>query len=59
MMKRVMYNPITDDVYVGIITVLNYEIQTKICAAAVLHYLRSHAGCKVIMDLALKVGLSK
>ena len=54
-----MYNPITDDVYVGIITVLDYEMQMRTCVADVLHELRGHAGCKVIVDLALKVGLSK
>ena len=59
MMKRVMYNSITDDVYVGIITVLDYEMQMRTCVADVLYELRGHAGCKVIMDLALKVGLSR
>jgi hypothetical protein len=58
-MEQVMYNPITDDDYIGIITILDYEARMRKCMTDALNYIHGQTGCKVIVDLALKVGLSK
>lgn len=58
-MKSVVYNEIMDNRYIGIITVLDYEISLKKYLSGFVVNTRNKKGCKVIIDLGLKVGLNE
>ena len=58
-MKQFIYNPIWDDIYIGIITILDYEIPTHECLSHISLSIKGNSTKKVIVDLALKVGLTK
>lgn len=55
-MEKVVYNPIMDKNYIGIVTVLNYETSVRKCLSSVLVGTQNRMERKVIVDLALKVG---
>lgn len=58
-MEKVVYNPIVDKNYIGILTVLDYETSTRKCLSSILVDTQNRIERKVIVDLALKVGVNK
>ena len=58
-MEKVIYNPITDKKYIGIITILDYETSVRKCLSSVLVDTQNRIERKVIVDLALKGGLNE
>ena len=53
-MEKVVYNPIMDKNYIGIVTVLDYETSVRKCLSSVLVGTQNRIERKVIVDLALK-----
>lgn len=58
-MSEVTYNQITDKDYIGIVTILDYETSVRKCLSNILICTKNRIERKVIVDLALKVGISK
>ena len=58
-MEKVVYNPIMDKNYIGILTVLDYETSTRKFLSSILMDTQNRTERKVIVDLALKVGVNK
>ena len=58
-MEKVVYNQIIDKNYIGIVTVLDYETSVRKCLSSVLVGTQNRMERKVIVDLALKVGVNK
>lgn len=58
-MEKAIYNQITDKDYLGVITVLDYETSVRKCLSNMLVCTQNRAERKVIVDLALKVGMNK
>ncbi len=58
-METVVYNPIVDKNYIGIVTVFDYEISVRKCLSRVLVATKNRTQRKVIVDLALKVGVNE
>ena len=58
-MEKIMYNQITDTNYIGVVTVLDYETSMRKCLSTVLVATQNRAERKIIVDLALKVGLNE
>ena len=57
-MEKVVYNPIMDKNYIGIVTVLDYETSIRKCLSSTLVCTQSRMERKVIVDLALRVGVA-
>ena len=60
-MEKAVYNPIMDKTsnYIGVITVLDYETSVRKCLSSILMDTQNRIERKVIVDLALKVGVNK
>lgn len=60
-MEKAVYNPIMDRIsnYIGILTVLDYETSARKCLSSILVDTQNRIERKVIVDLALKVGVNK
>ena len=60
-MEKAVYNPIMDKTsnYIGVITVLDYETSVRKCLSSILVDTQNRIERKVIVDLALKVGVNK
>lgn len=58
-MEKVVYNPVMDKDYVGMVTVLDYETSVCKCLSSVQVDTQNRAERKVIVDLALKVGMNE
>lgn len=60
-MEKAVYNPIMDRIsnYIGILTVLDYETSVRKCLSSILVDTQNRIERKVIVDLALKVGVNK
>lgn len=58
-MEKVVYNPIMDKNYIGIVTVLDYETSVRKCLSSILVGTQNRMERKVIVDLALKVGVNE
>lgn len=58
-MEKVVYNSIMDKNYIGIVTVLDYETSIRKCLSSILVGTQNRMERKVIVDLALRVGVSK
>lgn len=60
-MGKAVYNPIMDRIsnYIGILTVLDYETSVRKCLSSILVDTQNRIERKVIVDLALKVGVNK
>ena len=58
-MEKVVYNPIMDKNYIGILTVLDYETSVRKCLSSILVGTQNRIERKVIVDLALKVGVNE
>ena len=58
-MEKVIFNQIKDKIYLGIITILDYETSVRKCLSDTLVCTRNRPERKVIVDLALKVGINE
>lgn len=58
-MEKVVYNPVMDKDYVGMVTILDYESSVRKCLSSVRVDTQNRAERKVIVDLALKVGVNE
>ena len=58
-MEKVVYNPIMDKKYIGIVTVLDYETSVRKCLTSAQVDTRNRIERKVIADLALKAGVNE
>lgn len=58
-MEKMMYNQITDKDYLGIITILDYEISLRKCLLNIRICPQDRIQRKIIVDLALKVGINQ
>lgn len=58
-MENVVYNQIIDKNYIGVITILDYETTVRKCLSTVLITTQNRTERKIIVDLALKVGLNE
>lgn len=58
-MKKVIYNQITDKDYLGIVTILDYETSIRKCLSDILICPQNRLERKIIIDLALKVGINE
>lgn len=58
-MEKVVYNSIIDKNYIGIVTILDYETSVRKCLSSVLFNTQNRMERKVIIDLALKVGVNE
>ena len=54
-----IYNQIVDKDYLGIVTILDYEISVRKCLSNVYICLQNRIQRKIIVDLALKVGINE
>ena len=57
-MERIMYNQIIDKDYIGVVTILDYETSVRSCLSTILVATQNRHERKIIVDLALKVGLN-
>lgn len=58
-MEKAIYNEIVDKNYIGIVTVLDYETSVRKCLSDILIDVQNKKESKVIVDLALRVGINK
>ena len=58
-MEKVVYNTIMDKKYIGIVTILDYEASVRKCLASAQVDTQNRAERKVIVDLALRVGMNE
>lgn len=58
-MEQFMYNSILDNSYIGIVTILDYEMPIQECLSKIFLNKKNVENKKLIVDLALKVGLTK
>lgn len=58
-MEKAIYTQIADETYLGVVTVLDYEISVRKCLSDILVCTQKQDERKVIVDLALKVGINK
>lgn len=58
-MEKVVYNPVMDKDYVGIVTILDYETSLRKCLSNIQLDTQNGTERKVIVDLALKVGMNE
>lgn len=58
-MEKVIYNQITDKDYLGIVTILDYETSIRKCLSDILICPKNRLERKIIIDLALKVGINE
>ena len=58
-MEKFLYNLIADEKYFSIITVLDYELSLRSCLSEFEICSSSYESKKIIVDLALKVGVNK
>lgn len=58
-MEKVIYNQIADEKYLGVITILDYETSVRNCLSNITVCTQNRSERKVIVDLALKVGINK
>ena len=59
MIEKVVYTPIVDKNYIGILAILDYETSTRKCLSSIWVDTQNRIERKVIVDLALKVGVNK
>lgn len=58
-MEKVIYNQIIDKNYLGVVTILDYETSVRKCLSDILVCTQNRPERKIIVDLALKVGVNK
>lgn len=58
-MEQAIYNQIADKNYLGVVTILDYETSLRKCLSDVLVCTQDRVERKIIVDLALKVGINK
>lgn len=57
-MEKLMFHQLVDNDYIGIVTILDYEIRLRKCLLE-LPFPPSNSKRKIIVDLALKSGVNK
>lgn len=57
LIEKYLFNSISCSEYIGIVTILDYEIRLKSCLSELV--LSSFTGKRILVDLALKSGLNK
>ena len=55
-MEKTIYHQITDHNYIGVVTILDYDVSVKKCLSDISVNTRNKSARKIIVDLALKVG---
>ena len=58
-MEKLMFHQMMDNTYIGMITVLDYEISLKKCLAEISFPPERYSERKIIVDLALKCGINE
>lgn len=58
-MEKMIYNQIADNDYLGIVTILDYETSVRKCLSNVHICPKNRIQRKIIVDLALKVGINE
>ena len=58
-MEKMIYNPITDKNYLDVVTILDYEVSAQKCLSNFCVSTQNRDERKIIVDLALKVGMNK
>lgn len=58
-MEKVIYNQIMDKKYLGVVTILDYETSIRKCLSNIVVFTQNRPERKIIVDLALKVGINK
>lgn len=58
-MQNIVYNEIDNENYIGIISVLDYEISVRRQLRRMTFDINDASGMKIIVDLVLKVGLNE
>lgn len=59
MHPKASYNEIQDDTYLGIITILDYDLSVRKCLAGIAVCTENSGTRKVLVDLALRVGINE
>lgn len=55
-MEKTIYHQIADHNYIGVVTILDYDVSVKKCLSDISVNTRNKSARKIIVDLALKVG---
>lgn len=58
-MQKMIYNQIANEMYMGLVTILDYETSLKKCLSELVFSGQSKIEQKIIIDLALKSGVNK
>lgn len=58
-MEKLVFHKMIDNIYIGMVTVLDYEISLKKCLSELVFPPAGNNERKVIVDLALKTGINK
>lgn len=58
-MQKMIYNQIANEMYMGVVTILDYETSLKKCLSEIVFEGQSRIEKKIIVDLALKSGVNK
>lgn len=58
-MKKLLFNQIMNDRYIGLISILDYEISLRNCLSEFVFCDLGRSERKIIVDLALKSGINK
>ena len=58
-MQNLIYNRISDDIYIGVVTILDYETSLRKCLSELSFSGFEKRENKVIIDLALKSGINE
>lgn len=58
-MHKLIYNQIADDVYIGVVTILDYETSLRKCLSEISFSALGKSNSKIIVDLALKSGINE
>jgi hypothetical protein len=58
-MEKYMFHQIVDSIYIGMVSVLDYEISLKKCLAEISFSLKTESRRKILVDMALKCGINQ
>lgn len=58
-MEKLVFHKMLDNSYIGMVTVLDYEISLKKCLSEIVFPPADNSERKVIVDLALKTGINQ
>lgn len=58
-MQKLVFNQIINEMYIGIVTILDYETSLRKCLSEFIFCAQGRSERKIIVDLALKSGINK